>query len=111
MTPTCSIRVVGPIGMSRSGKANTSASAVRLETRILLQEAMRRLPHVAMDWDRPFARFAGIVDGVTEAWFTFDQDEAERLMAGEHQSVSGAVGHRDSHKPIGTSPSGVEAFG
>jgi cytochrome P450 len=53
----------------------------RLETRILLQEALRRLPDLAMDEDRPFVRFAGIVDGVAEAHFRFDQEAAERLSS------------------------------
>src|SRR5262249_28582083 len=50
----------------------------RLETRILLQEALRLLPDLQMDETMPFARYAGIVDGVTEAYFRFDQEEAER---------------------------------
>lgn len=53
----------------------------RLETRILLQEALRRLPGLAMDETKPFVRFAGVVDGVTEAWFTFDQDRASQIQA------------------------------
>ena len=57
------------------------ADLSRLETRILLQEALRRLPRPAMDESKPFVRFAGIVDGITEAWFTFDQDEADRIVA------------------------------
>lgn len=51
----------------------------RLETRILLQEALRRLPGLRMDADRPFRRIAGIVDAVTEAHFTFDQEAADRV--------------------------------
>jgi cytochrome P450 len=53
----------------------------RLETRILLQETLRRLPGLALDTDRPFVRFAGIVDGVTEAYFRFDQGAAERVAS------------------------------
>ena len=53
----------------------------RLETRILLQETLRRLPGLELDTDRPFVRFAGIVDGVTEAHFRFDQQEAERIAS------------------------------
>jgi cytochrome P450 len=53
----------------------------RLETRILLQEALPRLPGLRMDEVKPFVRFAGIVDGVTEAYFRFDQDEAARITA------------------------------
>jgi cytochrome P450 len=52
----------------------------RLETRILLEEALRRLPGLALDETKPFARFAGIVDGVTEAHFRYDQAAAERVM-------------------------------
>ena len=48
----------------------------RLETRILLQEALHRLPGLDLDEAKPFVRFAGIVDGVTEAWFRFDADAA-----------------------------------
>jgi cytochrome P450 len=53
----------------------------RLETRILLEEALRRLPGLALDETKPFVRFAGIVDGVTEAHFRYDQDAAERVLA------------------------------
>ncbi len=53
----------------------------RLETRILLQEALRRLPDLSLDEDKPFVRFAGIVDGVTDATFRFDQRGAEAIMA------------------------------
>ncbi len=59
----------------------------RLETRILLKEALRRLPDLRMDESKPFVRFAGIVDGVTEAHFTFDQDGAERLRPAEPEVV------------------------
>lgn len=55
----------------------------RLETRILLQEALRRLPGLELDEDKPFERFAGIVDGVTAAYFRFDQEEAERVRGTE----------------------------
>jgi cytochrome P450 len=55
----------------------------RLETRILLQEGLRRLPGLSMQDDKPFTRFAGIVDGVTDAHFEFDQDAAERIMASD----------------------------
>jgi cytochrome P450 len=53
----------------------------RLETRILLQEALRRLPGLSLQEDKPFIRFAGIVDGVTDATFQFDQRGAEAIMA------------------------------
>jgi cytochrome P450 len=53
----------------------------RLETRILLQEALRRLPDLSLEEDKPFVRFAGIVDGVTDATFRFDQRGAEAIMA------------------------------
>ena len=43
----------------------------RLETKIRLQEALRRLPELRMDTSKPFRRIAGIVDSVTEAHFTF----------------------------------------
>jgi cytochrome P450 len=59
----------------------------RLETRILLQEALRRLPGLELDREKPFVRFAGIVDGVTEAWFTFDRSEAERIARTEREAM------------------------
>ena len=55
------------------------AELARLETKILLQEALQRLPGLRMDTDKPFRRIAGIVDSVNEAHFTFDQDEADRI--------------------------------
>ena len=57
------------------------AELARIETKILLEEALTRLPELRMDADRPFRRIAGIVDAVTEAHFTFDQDEADRIRA------------------------------
>jgi cytochrome P450 len=62
------------------------ADLARLETRILLQEALRRLPGLAMDEERPFIRFAGVVDGVTEAYFRFDQEEAERITTADKEA-------------------------
>ncbi|HEY7618266.1 MAG TPA: cytochrome P450, partial [Solirubrobacteraceae bacterium] len=56
------------------------ADLARLETRILLEEALRRLPGLALDETKPFTRFAGIVDGVTEAPFRYDQEAAESIM-------------------------------
>lgn len=53
----------------------------RLEMRILLQEALRRLPGLQMDTSKPFVRFAGMVDGVIEAHFRFDQDAAEQVTS------------------------------
>ena len=53
----------------------------RLETKILLQEALHRLPGLRMDTSKPFERIAGIVDSVTEAYFLFDQDKADRIRA------------------------------
>ena len=58
------------------------AELARLETKILLEEALTRLPELRMDADRPFRRIAGIVDAVTEAHFTFDQEAADRVRAG-----------------------------
>ena len=57
------------------------AELARLETRILLEEALKRLPGLRMDANRPFRRIAGIVDAVTEAHFTFEQAEADRIGA------------------------------
>ena len=61
------------------------ADLARLEIRILLQEGLRRLPELRMDRSKPFTRYAGIVDGVTAAPFTFNQNEAERIMRSEHK--------------------------
>ena len=58
------------------------AELARLETKILLEEALTRLPELRMDTSKPFRRIAGIVDAVTEAHFTFDQDAADRVRAG-----------------------------
>jgi cytochrome P450 len=55
------------------------AQLARLETRILLQETLRRLPGLRLDEGKPFTRVAGTVDAVTEAAFTFDQQDAERI--------------------------------
>lgn len=49
----------------------------RMEMRILLQEGLHLLPGLELDRSRPFTRYAGIVDVVTEAPFTFDQERAE----------------------------------
>jgi cytochrome P450 len=58
----------------------------RLETRILLQEAVRRLPGLSLQQDKPFTRFAGIVDGVTDASFEFDQRAAEAIIASDRRA-------------------------
>ena len=47
------------------------AELAKLETRVLLQEALTRLPGLALDREAPFVRLAGIVDTVTEAHFTY----------------------------------------
>jgi cytochrome P450 len=51
----------------------------RLETRILLQEGLRRLPGLELDGEKPFTRYTGSVYGVTEAYFRFDQQAAENV--------------------------------
>lgn len=56
------------------------AELARLETRVALQEALRRLPGLRLDATKPFKRFAGIEDRVTEAHFRFDRAEARRRM-------------------------------
>jgi cytochrome P450 len=53
----------------------------KLETKIALQTLLRYLPDLQFDTSKPFDRFAGIVDGVREAHFTFNQQEAEKLLA------------------------------
>jgi cytochrome P450 len=55
------------------------AEFATLETRIVLQEGPRRLPGLWLDETKPFGRYGGIVDGVTEATFRFDQEQAERI--------------------------------
>jgi cytochrome P450 len=49
------------------------AELARIEVRIVLEEALRRWPGLAIDEAKPFGRFAGIIDGVTEAHFRFDR--------------------------------------
>ena len=61
----------------------------RLETRILLEEALRRLPGLTLDETKPFVRFAGIVDGVTEAHFRYDREAAQRVMGLEPAAARG----------------------
>lgn len=56
------------------------ANLARLETATLLREALTRLPGLQMDPSMPFVRKPGIVDMVTDAHFTYDQDEAEKIM-------------------------------
>ena len=67
------------VGLGHGRHYCLGAELARLETRILLQEGLRRLPGLSMDDTKPFGRYAGIVDGVTEATFTFDQERAERV--------------------------------
>jgi cytochrome P450 len=57
----------------------------KLEMRILLEESLRRLPELQMDQSKPFRRYAGIVDSVTDAYFTFDQEQAERIKEGDRE--------------------------
>lgn len=42
---------------------------------------LRAASGLRMDTSKPFRRIAGIVDSVTEAHFTFDQDEADRIRS------------------------------
>ena len=53
--------------------ATTGREPIRIDL------TLRRLPGLELDTDRPVVRFAGIVDGLTEAHFRFDQQEAERI--------------------------------
>jgi cytochrome P450 len=48
------------------------APLARLEIRILLEEAVRRLPGLSRDVGAPISRREWIVNGLTEAHFTFD---------------------------------------
>lgn len=59
----------------------------RLETRILLEEGLTRLPELSLETDKPFTRFAGIVDGVTDASFRFDQRGAEAIMESRSRAL------------------------
>lgn len=56
------------------------AELARLEMRIALEETLRRLPKLQMDDTKPFKRFAGIIDGVSEAHFRFDDSAARRFI-------------------------------
>ncbi len=53
-----------------------------------------------MDTEKPFSRYAGIVDGVTEAYFRYDQEEAEKIMTAKSRSTSS----------VPTGPSEGESF-
>ena len=55
------------------------AGLARLETRILIEEALRRLPELRIDKSKPFERHPGLVDYVTEAHIAFDQEQAEAM--------------------------------
>lgn len=57
------------------------AELARLEARVALQTVLAALPGVHMAQDRPFARRAGIDDGVIQATFRFDQSTAEKQLS------------------------------
>ncbi len=67
------------------------AELARLETRILIQEGLRRLPGLRLDETKPFGRYAGIVDGVTEATFRFDQERAEGIAQPTRANAAAAA--------------------
>ncbi len=67
------------VGLGHGKHYCLGAELARLEIRVLLQEGLRRLPGLRLDEAKPFERYAGIVDGVTEAMFTFDQEQAEHV--------------------------------
>jgi cytochrome P450 len=71
------------IGLGHGKHYCLGAELARLETRILLQEGLRRLPGLRLDETKPFERYAGIVDGVTQAMFTFDQERAEQCTGAD----------------------------
>lgn len=52
----------------------------KLETKIAFETLLHYLPDLQFDTTKPFVRFAGIVDGVKEAHFTFDQQKAEKML-------------------------------
>ncbi|MBM7554564.1 cytochrome P450 [Thalassobacillus pellis] len=56
------------------------AQLARLEMRIALQTALRFLPELTFDDTKPFHRYAGLADGVSEAPFRFNQRKAEQHL-------------------------------
>ncbi|WP_221568657.1 cytochrome P450 [Alkalihalobacillus sp. TS-13] len=56
------------------------AQLARLEMRIALQTALRYLPDLEFDDTKPFDRYAGLADGVRQAFFSFNQRKAEQLV-------------------------------
>ena len=64
------------------------AGLARLETRILIEETLRRLPGLKIDEDKPFQRHPGLVDYVTEAHISFDQEEAEKIRSADPQAAA-----------------------
>jgi len=58
------------------------APLARLEMRILLEEAVRRLPGLRRDVEAPISRRAWIVNGLTEAHFTFDTQGSKHATLG-----------------------------
>ncbi|MGO4614918.1 cytochrome P450 [Nocardia sp. 2YAB30] len=68
------------LALGSGGHHCIGAQLARVETHIALQTALRYLPDLDFDTGQPFTRYAGLVDGVTEAHFRFDQRKAERLL-------------------------------
>jgi cytochrome P450 len=55
------------------------AALARLEVVAAWRELLTRLPDLTLDDHKPFLRYAGIVDGVIDAHFCFDQRSAELM--------------------------------
>lgn len=82
------------VGLGHGKHYCLGAELARLETRILLQEGLRRLPGLRLDETKPFGRYAGIVDGVTEATFRFDQERAEGIAQPTRANAAAAAAAR-----------------
>jgi cytochrome P450 len=78
------------VGLGHGRHYCLGAELARLETRILLQEGLRRLPGLYLDEAKPFGRYAGIVDGVTEATFRFDGERTDGIAHPVGAEAAGA---------------------
>lgn len=64
------------VGFGRGRHRCLGADLARLETGVLLQALLRRIPDLRMSQTRPFVRHAGVVDEASEAWFTYRAGQA-----------------------------------
>jgi cytochrome P450 len=58
-----------------------AARLARVQAHVALREVASALPRLELDSTQPFERHAGITDGVLQAHFRFDQQEALRCRA------------------------------